>query len=59
MSKNFHWYHTLLVTIAALIVFAVTRIALFDYIFVLGIIFTIIHFIKERKAKKTIPKEIK
>lgn len=54
MSKNFHWYHTLIISLLSLGVFILSgyTLVIFDYIFVIGIIFTIIHFFKERKKIK-------
>jgi len=50
--QNFKWWQILLISIISLIIYSITKIYLFDYIFIIGIIFALVQFIKQLKSKK-------
>jgi len=49
---NLKWYHTLLLSFVLLTLFFITNIALFDWAFLIGFIFSTVQMVKAIKNKK-------
>lgn len=50
-SQNFRWYHILGISLLSGVIYFITGLVIFDYILVIGIIFSIVTAIKQRKNK--------
>jgi len=50
--QNFNWWLLLILSFVSLIIYLWTKIDIFDWIFLLGLIFSVITFIKSRKKHK-------
>lgn len=50
--QNFKWWQILIVSIISLIIYFITNGYIWNYIFLIGIIFTITQFIRSRKKLK-------
>jgi hypothetical protein len=51
-SPSLKWWHITIISLISVAIYLATKIVIFDYIFAVGLIYSIVLAIKSRKNKK-------